>query len=205
MENDDDDEVTVHAAPMSHGVPCVGYIVQERDRPGRLRPEHVLPIIKRNHIGLIEAGVRNPMKIMATIKNLPVGGSYTFPDGTIVQQEDVVEPPRRGRKVVICGDTTDCSAMEGKPVLPNYCSVFYPLLWFSGDVDFVHNDGLFDCAYSYLTGLAQDADVVVHEATNTFLPGVDKDGNMRLVTKDAKIHGHSTPAMVSTRILLSRL
>lgn len=70
---------------------------------------------------------------------------------------------------------------------------------------FVHNDGLIDCAYSYLTGLAQDADVVVHEATNTFLPGVDKDGNMRLVTKDAKIHGHSTPAMVSTRILLSRL
>jgi ribonuclease Z len=46
-------------------------------------------------------------------------------------------------------------------------------------------------------GLAQDADVVVHEATNTFLPGVDKDGSMRLVTKDAKIHGHSTPAMVS--------
>jgi ribonuclease Z len=51
-------------------------------------------------------------------------------------------------------------------------------------------------------GLAQDADVVVHEATNTFLPGVDKDGNMRLVTKDAKIHGHSTPAMVSACILL---
>ena len=48
-----------------------------------------------------------------------------------------------------------------------------------------------------IPGLAQDADVLVHEATNTFLPGVDKDGNMRLVTRDAKIHGHSTPFMVS--------
>lgn len=113
LENDDDDEVTVHAAPMSHGVPCVGYIVQERDRPGRLRPENVLPVIQRNQLGLIEAGVRNPMKIMATIKNLPMGGSYAFPDGTVVRQVDVVEPPKRGRKVVICGDTTDCSAMEG--------------------------------------------------------------------------------------------
>lgn len=57
-------------------------------------------------------------------------------------------------------------------------------------------------AHSFrLTGLAKHADVVVHEATNTFLPGVDKVGNMRLVTKDAKIHGHSTPAMVSACIL----
>ncbi len=117
MENNEYDEVTVYAAPMSHGVPCVGYIVQERDRPGRLRPENVLPIIQRNHHGLIEVGVRNPMKIMATIKNLPVGGCYIFPDGTVVQQEDVVEPPRRGRKVVICGDTTDCSALEGESLL----------------------------------------------------------------------------------------
>jgi ribonuclease Z len=124
VENNEDDEVTVYAAPMSHGVPCVGYIVQERDRPGRLRPENILPIIQRNHHGLIEAGVRNPMKIMATIKNLSVGGSYTFPDGTVVQQEDVVEPPRRGRKVVICGDTTDCSAMEGESVL----SLFHVVL-----------------------------------------------------------------------------
>lgn len=54
-----------------------------------------------------------------------------------------------------------------------------------------------DFDFLHLIGLAQNADVVVHEATNTFLPGVDKDGNMRLVTKDAKIHGHSTPAMVS--------
>lgn len=153
---EEDDDVTVTAAPMSHGVPCVGYVIQEHDRPGRLKPENVLPVIERNREGLIESGVRNPMKVMAMVKNLDVGSSYTFPDGTILRQEDVVEPPRSGRKVVICGDTADCRALEG---------------------------------------LAQNADVVVHEATNTFLPGVDKDGSTKLVTRDAKIHGHSTPFM----------
>jgi ribonuclease Z len=44
--------------------------------------------------------------------------------------------------------------------------------------------------------LAGGADVLIHEVTNTFLPGVDKDGNMKVVTRDAKIHGHSTLSMV---------
>ena len=152
----DDGGVSVFAAPMSHGVPCLGYVVQEDDRPGRLMPENVLPVIERNRKELVESGVRNPMKLMALVKNLPVGGSYTFPDGTVLRQEDVVEPPGKGRKVVICGDTADCRAIEG---------------------------------------LAQDCDVLIHEATNTFLPGVDKEGTLRLVTRDAKIHGHSTPFM----------
>ena len=110
---EDEDDVSVFAAPMSHGVPCVGYVVQEHDRPGRLRPEEVKPLIERNHNRLIESGVRNPMKVLAMIKNLPVGGSYMFPDGTVIKQEDVVEPPRKGRKLVICGDTADSRALEG--------------------------------------------------------------------------------------------
>ena len=46
--------------------------------------------------------------------------------------------------------------------------------------------------YSY-EGLAMDADVLVHEATNAFLSGIDKDTDMRSVTRDAMLHGHSTP------------
>ena len=42
----------VTAAPMSHGVPCVGYVCTEVDRPGRLKNEVALPIIKRNMEGL---------------------------------------------------------------------------------------------------------------------------------------------------------
>ncbi|KAL7524130.1 hypothetical protein ACHAXR_001365, partial [Thalassiosira sp. AJA248-18] len=91
-----EDDVSVYAAPMSHGVPCVGYVVQEHDRPGRLRPEIVQPFIQSNYKALQAAGFRHPMKVMAIIKNLPVGGSYELPDGTVIRQEDTVEPPRKG-------------------------------------------------------------------------------------------------------------
>jgi ribonuclease BN (tRNA processing enzyme) len=40
-EVEDEEEVKVFAAPMSHSVPCVGYVVQEKSKPGRLRDEIV--------------------------------------------------------------------------------------------------------------------------------------------------------------------
>lgn len=150
------DDVRVYAAPMSHGIPCVGYAIHESNRPGRLRDELVKPICERNVQALKDSGFVHPMKAMAIIKSLPPGSSFTFPDGTVVKQEDAVEPPRRGRKVVVCGDTACSRSMEG---------------------------------------LAKDADVVVHEATNTFLHGLDKDNDLRSVTRDAVVHGHSTPYM----------
>ena len=118
----------VYAAPMSHGVPCVGYAVHEADRTGRLRDELIRPIVERNIPALKAAGFTHPLKAMAVIKNLPHGSSFSFPDGTEISQEEAVEPPRPGRKVVICGDTASARAMEK---------------------------------------LAENADVVVHEATNT--------------------------------------
>ena len=147
--------VRVYAAPMSHGVPCVGYVVQEANRPGRLRDELVKPICHRNIPALKAAGFRHPMKALAVIKDLPEGGSFTFPDGTVVTQEEAVEPTRPGRKVVICGDTNSARSLEK---------------------------------------LAENADVVVHEATNTFLHALDRnDSNFNSVTKEAIFHGHSTP------------
>jgi ribonuclease Z len=125
---EDEGDVKVYAAPMSHGIPCVGYMVKEEDRPGRLRDDLVRPICERNFDALKDAGFMHPLKAMQVIKDLPMGSSFTFPDGTVVSQEDAVEPPRPGRKVVICGDTASARAMEK---------------------------------------MAQGADVVVHEATNT--------------------------------------
>lgn len=43
--------------------------------------------------------------------------------------------------------------------------------------------------------MAFGADVVIHEATNSFLAGIDKDTGAREVTRDAIVHGHSTPYM----------
>lgn len=153
-EVEDEGDVKVYAAPMSHGVPCVGYVVEEIDKPGRLRNDLVEPIARRNYDGLKKAGMRIPMKVMATIKDLPEGGSYTFPDGTTVYQNEVVESPRNGRKVVVCGDTSDARA---------------------------------------LAGVAKGADVLIHESTNAFLSGIDKEGSKKTAALDAKIHGHSTP------------
>lgn len=155
-EVEDEGDVKVFAAPMSHGIPCVGYVVEEQTRPGRLRDEFVKPIVERNFRALKEAGFGVPMKAMAVIKNLPVGSAFTFPDGTVVSQEEAVEPPRKGRKVVICGDTASCRG---------------------------------------IAGLAQDADVLIHEATNSYLAGIDKDTDLKEVTRDAIFHGHSTPHM----------
>ena len=153
-EIEDEEDVRVFAAPMSHGIPCLGFVVEELPRPGRLRNELVEPIVRRNVEALKKEGFRVPMKAMAVIKNLPPGSAFTFPDGTVVRQEDAVEPPRQGRKIVVGGDTADCRALRN---------------------------------------LAQNADVVIHEATNAYLQGVDKDTDLREVTRDAVIHGHSTP------------
>jgi ribonuclease Z len=144
---------------MSHGVPCVGYVVEEQSRPGRLRNEVVEPIVKRNMQALKDAGFKIPMKAMAIIKNLPEGAAFSFPDGSVLTQEDAVEAPRSGRKVVICGDTADARS---------------------------------------LTNLAMNADVVVHEATNTYLDFLDKNSDtLQSVTKDSMSHGHSTPQLAS--------
>jgi ribonuclease Z len=155
----DENDVQVYAAPMSHGIPCVGYVVQEMPRAGRLRNELVDPIVRRNFAALKQAGFVAPMKAMAVIKSLPVGATFTFPDGTVVRQEDAVEPERSGRKIVVCGDT---------------------------------------CCAKALTKLAMGADVVIHEATNSYLLGVDtKDTTAQQVTRDAIVHGHSTPQMAA--------
>jgi len=152
----DEGDVTVYAAPMSHSIPCIGYVIQECSKPGRLKPEIITPIIQKNYKALKEAGYRLPMKVMATIKALPKGESFTFPDGTVIRQEDVVEEERIGRKIVICGDTSNPRSLEN---------------------------------------LGQNADILVHEATNTYLPQFDKDTTLSETTQDAKSHGHSTPYM----------
>eukprot|EP00804_Cyclotella_cryptica_P011605 CCRYP_017519-RA/>CCRYP_017519-RA protein AED:0.11 eAED:-0.09 QI:0/0/0/1/1/1/2/0/241 len=140
-------KVLVHVALIWHGNPSVGYVIG---------PKNSLPVIERNHDKLMSSGMKNPMKVMTVVKNLPIRWYLHFPDGTIIKQEDVAEPPCEGRKLVTHGDTADCRVVEG---------------------------------------LSQGTDVLVHEDTNTVLHGGDKNGSMRMVTEDAKIHGYLTPLM----------
>ena len=70
-------------------------------------------------------------RVYSDIKILPVGGSFTFPDGTVIQAEDVLYDKPSPRKIVIMGDNSN-----GSKIAP----------------------------------LASDADILIHEATNTFFP-----------------------------------
>lgn len=95
-----------------HSLPYLGFAFDEHDRSCRLGPENILPGLARIRHWLISSGVKNPMMVMAMAKNLPVGGRYTFPDGTAIKQNDVVEPRRKGRKLVKRGVMADYHALD---------------------------------------------------------------------------------------------
>ena len=142
-----DNAVSVSAAPILHSVPCVGYVITEAPVPGKIDPSKYIPELKRTKTA------------MSAMRLLQQGETVTLSDGTQLHG-----PPRRkGRKVVILGDTYDPS-----PIVP----------------------------------LAEDADLLIHEATNAHLPGIDpntKDtDSYESVETRTKSRGHSTPQMAGS-------
>ena len=84
-------EMTAYAT--DHRTPSVGWALVEDARPGRFHPDTALAL-----------GVpQGPM-----FGELQHGRAVTLPDGRVVRPEEVVEATRRGRKVVITGDTRPC-------------------------------------------------------------------------------------------------
>jgi ribonuclease Z len=76
-----------------HRTPSVGWALVEDARPGRFHPERAEAL-----------GVpKGPL-----FRALQRGGPVTLPDGREVRPEQVVEAPRRGRRVVVTGDTRPC-------------------------------------------------------------------------------------------------
>jgi ribonuclease Z len=139
-----DENASVSAAPISHSVPCVGFVVVEAPVPGKIDPKKYIPDLKRTN---------TPMSVM---RRLQQGESVELSDGTVLHGPS----PRKGRKLVILGDTFDPSR---------------------------------------IAPLAMNADLLIHEATNAHLPGID-DSTKESDTYDtvearAKSRGHSTPQM----------
>jgi len=85
----DGGEYTVKAHEAVHTVPCLSYVLEEKARPGRFSLER------------------------AEVLGIPTGPMYSrLQDGEPVRMggrtirpEDVLGPPRRGRKIVYTGDT----------------------------------------------------------------------------------------------------
>jgi ribonuclease Z len=89
-----------------HRTPSVGWALVEDERPGRFHPEkaHALGVPKGPLFGALQHG-----------------REVTLEDGRVVRPEEVVEAARRGRRVVVSGDTRPCrgtvDAARGADVL----------------------------------------------------------------------------------------
>ena len=151
------DGMRVRAAPLQHSVPCVGFVVEEDAKPGRLLPDRALPHLERNRAALREEwGVKDPKALFKRLTAMGEDEFLELPDGSCLHAKDVRTPPRRGRKVVVLGDCSDSSL---------------------------------------LAPLGEGADLLVHEATNAYLPMFGDKGGYRATERETASHGHSTPQM----------
>ncbi len=87
---------TVTAHHLVHRLACVGYCLHEPPRPGRFHPD-------RARAAQVPEG---PLW-----GNLQRGVAVTLADGRRVDAAEVCDPPRRGRKLLLLGDTSDADAM----------------------------------------------------------------------------------------------
>lgn len=161
----DEDMLCVRAAPMQHSVPCVGFVVEEKEREGKLRIDLVRDLVEKHkdYFEKIPEFEDQYRKAFAVLKSLKPGEKFKFPDGTEVDGGDINEPPKVGRKFVYMGDT---------------------------------------CNGQYIQPLCYDADIVVHEATNSFNPVADtrnraQNRTYKALEYDTIAHGHSTPQMAA--------
>ncbi|WP_462412124.1 ribonuclease Z [Neobacillus sp. Marseille-QA0830] len=86
----EDDQFTVEARHLDHGVTSFGYRIVEKDKPGTLLADK-----------LKEAGVQ-PGPIFRKIKD---GEIVSLEDGRVINPAEFLGPPQKGRIVAILGDT----------------------------------------------------------------------------------------------------
>jgi ribonuclease Z len=105
------DRCVMRAFATEHRTPSVGWALVEDERPGRFHPERATSL-----------GVPMGPLFGALQRGEPV----TLADGRVVRSEEVVEPRRRGRTVVVTGDTKPCAgtiaAARGADVLVHDCT-----------------------------------------------------------------------------------
>ncbi len=89
----ENDNFTIKAAALKHRIPSFGYVVQEKNQVG------TLDVQKLKKLGIPPGPDYGKLK---------EGKSVIVPaTGREVKREQVVGPPKKGRKVVILGDTND--------------------------------------------------------------------------------------------------
>jgi ribonuclease Z len=84
------DEYIIRVAKATHNVPAVAYSLEENQRPGRFNKPKAL------HMGIPEGPL---------FSKLQKGQDIILSDGRIIKPRMVLGPTRKGRKIVISGDT----------------------------------------------------------------------------------------------------
>jgi ribonuclease Z len=82
--------------PVAHEVAALGYALVERDRPGRFDVEAA------DALGVPAGPERGALQ---------AGESVTLPDERTITPDSVLGPPRRGRKLVLAGDTAPAASV----------------------------------------------------------------------------------------------
>ncbi len=88
-----DDLVTLHWLPLRHSVFCVGYRLEEHQRPGKFS---------------IDAAQKLDIRPGPLFGRLQAGETVTLPDGRTIEPAQVCGPPRSGRHMAFCTDTAPC-------------------------------------------------------------------------------------------------
>ncbi|ARI77139.1 ribonuclease Z [Halobacillus mangrovi] len=93
----EDEQFIVEAVSLKHGLESYGYILKEKDKLGELQPE------KLKALGI------KPGPIYQKIKNQ---SQTRLSDGRMILRDEVIGPPKKGRKIAILGDTRYISALK---------------------------------------------------------------------------------------------
>ncbi len=88
-----DDQFSVEARLLEHGIRSYGYRIVEKDKPGMLLADK-----------LKEVGIK-PGPIYKKIKN---GEPVVLDDGSVIESSEFLGPAQKGRIVTILGDTRFC-------------------------------------------------------------------------------------------------
>jgi ribonuclease Z len=94
----DEEQYTVEAVKSNHVIDSLAYALAEKPRPGMFYPK------KAKALGVKEGPLWS---------ELQKGKNVRLPNGRIVKPEDVMGPPRKGRKIVYTGDTRPFKDLAG--------------------------------------------------------------------------------------------
>lgn len=117
----DFDDYVVHVLRVKHGVTAVAYSLEEKIRPGKFDKPKALKL------GIPEGPL---------FSRLQRGKTITLKDGRKINPDMVLGAPRKGRKIVISGDTKPCDKM----------------IEFSKDADVLIHDATFDSRLEDVAG-----------------------------------------------------